>query len=79
MNLSLGGFACQRYRAAGEPVLWCLHDEDNTARGTFHPHQWPEGAGPTIMQFFASLLLVQPSGSLAPIEVADQAARGLPA
>jgi polyhydroxybutyrate depolymerase len=59
MNLSLGGFACQRYRAAGEPVLWCLHDEDNTARGTFYPHKWPEGAGPTIMQFFASLLLVQ--------------------
>ncbi len=36
MNLSLGGFACQRYQAAGEPVLWCLHDEDRFCQVSRH-------------------------------------------
>jgi polyhydroxybutyrate depolymerase len=55
VNRDLGGFACQQHAAGGQPLLWCLHHEDVTPRGRFYPHQWPAGAGRTIMRFLADL------------------------
>jgi polyhydroxybutyrate depolymerase len=49
------GFDCSRYGEAANPLLWCLHTQDFTSRGRFHPHQWPRGAAEAILTFFATL------------------------
>ena len=49
------GFDCGRYGDAANPLLWCLHTQDFTSRGRFHPHQWPRGAAEAILTFFATL------------------------
>jgi polyhydroxybutyrate depolymerase len=67
-ELSLGGFACQRYGGAGapNPVLWCPYTKNRTRSGLYYPHHWPDGAARAMMDFFASLpaapgtLAVQP-------------------
>ena len=51
----LGGFDCRQYSEGSNPLLWCLYSQDFTARGRFYPHQWPDGAGETIMRFFQGL------------------------
>ncbi len=50
-------FNCRRYGAAEEanPVLWCPLADDRTRSGRFYPHQWPQGVGKAIMEFFARL------------------------
>jgi polyhydroxybutyrate depolymerase len=51
----LRGFRCTRFADEGNPLLWCRHHQDRTSRGRFYPHQWPQGAGATIMGFFEGL------------------------
>ena len=53
----VNGFDCQRYGpdTAENPVLWCPHRDDTTASGRFYPHQWPDGSGVAVMEFFAGL------------------------
>ncbi|WP_207458461.1 alpha/beta fold hydrolase [Azospirillum sp. SYSU D00513] len=50
-------FNCRRYGPddAENPLLWCPHAQDRTARGRFYPHQWPDGAGDAAMEFLAGL------------------------
>lgn len=50
-------FNCRRYGAEEEanPVLWCPLADDRTRNGRFYPHQWPQGVGKAIMEFFARL------------------------
>lgn len=50
-------FNCRRYgtEEAENPVIWCPHAADVTARGRFYPHQWPEGTGAAMMAFFGTL------------------------
>lgn len=50
-------FACDRFgaREARNPVVWCLSHQNETDRGRYYPHQWPDGAARTIMTFFAAL------------------------
>jgi polyhydroxybutyrate depolymerase len=52
---SLGGFDCRQYSDGENPLLWCLYRQDMTRTGRFYPHQWPDGAGETIMRFFQDL------------------------
>jgi polyhydroxybutyrate depolymerase len=46
------GLGCEEVRdcRTGEPVLWCPHGE-----GGANGHQWPDGAGRVIADFFRSL------------------------
>ena len=37
------------------PVIWCPYTESYTSNGSYYPHQWPDYAGKTIMDFFESL------------------------
>jgi polyhydroxybutyrate depolymerase len=50
-------FHCQRYLecSTGNPVLWCPHELHTNANGTYYPHQWPEGVGKEILDFFHGL------------------------
>lgn len=50
-------FNCRRYGPADaeNPVLWCPHSQDVTSKGRYYPHQWPDGTGGAVMDFFASL------------------------
>ncbi len=50
-------FRCQRYGPPGtrNPVVWCPHTFDYGYNGRYYPHNWPEGTGAAIMNFFASL------------------------
>ncbi|NLG07273.1 hypothetical protein GX553_02345 [Candidatus Peribacteria bacterium] len=41
--------------SAGNPVLWCPHEQDYDPRGNYYPHTWPTDFGDTIARFFASL------------------------
>jgi polyhydroxybutyrate depolymerase len=56
-QVTLAGFACQRYGEAGiaDPVLWCPHTRDRTRSGRYYPHHWPRETGAAIMAFFQSL------------------------
>jgi polyhydroxybutyrate depolymerase len=51
------GFNCRRYGPADaeNPVLWCPHSQGVTSKGRYYPHQWPDGTGEAVMDFFASL------------------------
>jgi polyhydroxybutyrate depolymerase len=51
----IGAFECRRYGDAENPLLWCPHAQDRTARGRYYPHQWPEGAAQGIIEFFGML------------------------
>ncbi|MEM6431885.1 MAG: S-layer homology domain-containing protein [Deinococcota bacterium] len=48
---------CERYGDAGTntPVLWCPHTNDHGYNGRYYPHNWPNGTGTAILDFFASL------------------------
>lgn len=50
-------FDCRHYgpSEAGNPVLWCPHVLGTTSSGRYYPHQWPDGTGEAVMDFFASL------------------------
>ena len=48
----VGDFRCRRYGDRENPLFWCLHAQDVTARGRYYPHQWPEGAAQGIIEFF---------------------------
>lgn len=37
------------------PVIWCPYTESYTSNGSYYPHQRPDYAGKTIMDFFESL------------------------
>lgn len=37
------------------PVIWCPFTESYNSNGSFYPHQWPDYAGKTIMDFFEAL------------------------
>jgi polyhydroxybutyrate depolymerase len=56
-RVSLEGFACRRYGAAGaaSPVVWCPHSRNRTRSGRYYPHNWPAGTGAAVMEFFISL------------------------
>ncbi|HSA80146.1 MAG TPA: hypothetical protein VLE23_04940 [Geminicoccaceae bacterium] len=56
-RMSLQGFACRRYGAAGAPypVVWCPHSSNHTRSGRYYPHNWPAGTGAAVMAFFTSL------------------------
>jgi polyhydroxybutyrate depolymerase len=53
----VGPFECERFAAhdPSNPVLWCPHNQDQTSRGRYYPHQWPSGTGEAIMDFFETL------------------------
>jgi polyhydroxybutyrate depolymerase len=48
----VGAFECHRYGDRENPLFWCLHAQDVTARSRYYPHQWPEGAAQGIIEFF---------------------------
>jgi polyhydroxybutyrate depolymerase len=52
----IGAFGCRRYGNRENPLFWCLHTQDVTARGRYYPHQWPEGAAQGIVEFFDLLV-----------------------
>lgn len=52
----IGAFGCRRYGDPENPLFWCLHAQDVTARGRYYPHQWPEGAAQGIIEFFDLLV-----------------------
>jgi polyhydroxybutyrate depolymerase len=52
----IGAFECRRYGDRENPLFWCLHAQDVTARGRYYPHQWPEGAAQGIIEFFDLLV-----------------------
>ena len=53
----LGPFACRRWGGPNDPdpVLWCLHHEDDGKPGRSYPHTWPDRAGAAIAAFLAAL------------------------
>lgn len=53
VNETIAGFPCQRVGSQHSLLLWCLCRQDRTAKGSYHPHQWPEGASQLIKAFFA--------------------------
>jgi polyhydroxybutyrate depolymerase len=52
----IGAFECRLYGDEANPLIWCLHGQDNTSRGRYYPHQWPEGATQAIIAFFDMLV-----------------------
>jgi len=48
---------CVRYGEPGvpNPVVWCPHTQDYAYGGRYYPHNWPEGTGEAIMDFFERL------------------------
>lgn len=49
---------CIEYKGCYEdaPVVWCPHNEDYSPwNGAYYPHNWPNGTGPSILEFFKSL------------------------
>lgn len=51
----LQSFACQRYDASHELVLWCPHPFANDYRGAYYPHTWPDKTAQAIAIFFGAL------------------------
>lgn len=47
--------ACQQYGDGDYPVKWCPHRNDHSYSGRYYPHNWPNGAGRAMLEFFASL------------------------
>jgi polyhydroxybutyrate depolymerase len=49
-------FKCKRYAGCygGNQLVFCPHEIDDF-KGSFYPHQWPDGAGKTIVGFFEGL------------------------
>lgn len=61
---------CVRYGPPGipNPVVWCPHTRNHTARGRYYPHTWPQETGKTIMAFFASLPKTELERKTVPLE-----------
>src|SRR5690606_25120443 len=57
------GFTCRRYGSGDAMVLWCLHHDSIAFGGRFYPHQWPDGAGAAIMDFFERVDRAAPPSS----------------
>lgn len=49
------GFLCQRYAGGYNPLLWCPHQNSFTRWGRYYPHNWPQGTGTIVLNFFANL------------------------
>ena len=51
--------ACQQYgggsHPSSHPVKWCPHRNDHSYSGRYYPHNWPDGAGQAMLEFFGSL------------------------
>jgi len=47
--------ACQQYGDGSYPVKWCPHRNDHSYNGRYYPHNWPDGSGKAMLEFFASL------------------------
>jgi polyhydroxybutyrate depolymerase len=47
--------ACQQYGSGDYPVKWCPHRNDYSYNGRYYPHNWPDGAGRAMLEFFSSL------------------------
>jgi polyhydroxybutyrate depolymerase len=50
-------FKCVEYQGCdgGNTVVWCPHEVNEDRRGAFYPHQWPEGTGQAVVDFFEDL------------------------
>ncbi|MCA9839120.1 MAG: hypothetical protein KC422_19560 [Trueperaceae bacterium] len=51
----LQAFACERYDASHELVLWCPHPYTQDYNGTYYPHLWPSKTAQAIAVFFKAL------------------------
>lgn len=48
--------SCAQYEGCGaNRVVFCPHTVDEDRKGNYYPHQWPEGTGKAILEFFGKL------------------------
>lgn len=51
----LQSFACERYDASRELVLWCPHPFATDYNGAYYPHLWPAQTAQAMAIFFSAL------------------------